>query len=72
MCAEQVRSACYSSMPWPPLTAMDRSDGGTNGRTGKAEAKLSIFGALKLYLDFIDLFLFTLRLLGRPLLGRPR
>ncbi len=32
---------------------------------GEAGAKLSIFGALKLYLDFINLFLFMLRLIGR-------
>ena len=36
--------------------------------TGQGEAllgKLSIMGALKLYLDFINLFLFLLRLFGR-------
>ncbi len=32
---------------------------------GEAGAKLSIFGALKLYLDLINLFLFMLRLIGR-------
>ena len=32
---------------------------------GEAGAKLSIFGALKLYLDFINMFLFILRLVGR-------
>ncbi len=32
---------------------------------GEAGAKLSIFGALKLYLDFINMFLFILRLIGR-------
>ena len=32
---------------------------------GEAGAKLSIFGALKLYLDFINMFLFMLRLIGR-------
>ena len=30
-----------------------------------AAAKLSVFGALKLYLDFINMFLFMLRLFGR-------
>jgi FtsH-binding integral membrane protein len=32
---------------------------------GESEAKFGIFGALKLYLDFINMFLFMLRLLGR-------
>jgi FtsH-binding integral membrane protein len=32
---------------------------------GDAIAKLGIFGALKLYLDFINMFLFMLRLIGR-------
>ena len=32
---------------------------------GDAIAKLGIFGALKLYLDFINMFLFMLRLMGR-------
>ncbi len=32
---------------------------------GEAGAKLSIFGALKLYLDLINMFLFMLRLIGR-------
>jgi len=32
---------------------------------GEAGAKLGIFGALKLYLDFINMFLFMLRLIGR-------
>ena len=32
---------------------------------GDAMAKLGIFGALKLYLDFINMFLFVLRLIGR-------
>jgi len=31
---------------------------------GDAAAKLGIFGALKLYLDFINMFLFMLRLIG--------
>jgi FtsH-binding integral membrane protein len=31
---------------------------------GEAAAKFGIFGALKLYLDFINMFLFLLRLLG--------
>jgi uncharacterized protein len=32
---------------------------------GDVEAKMGIFGALKLYLDFINMFLFMLRLVGR-------
>jgi uncharacterized protein len=32
---------------------------------GEGAAKLAIFGALKLYLDFINMFLFMLRLFGR-------
>ncbi len=32
---------------------------------GDAGAKFSIFGALKLYLDFINMFLFMLRIFGR-------
>jgi FtsH-binding integral membrane protein len=32
---------------------------------GDAVAKLAIFGALKLYLDLINMFLFMLRLIGR-------
>ncbi len=32
---------------------------------GSAVAKYSIFGALKLYLDFVNLFIFLLRLFGR-------
>ncbi len=32
---------------------------------GEAEVKFGIFGALKLYLDFINMFLFVLRLTGR-------
>ncbi len=32
---------------------------------GEAAAKFGIFGALKLYLDFINMFLFMLRLFGR-------
>lgn len=32
---------------------------------GEAGAKFSIFGALKLYLDFINMFLFLLRIFGR-------
>jgi len=34
-------------------------------RKGDVEAKMGIFGALKLYLDFINMFLFMLRLVGR-------
>jgi FtsH-binding integral membrane protein len=32
---------------------------------GDAAVKFGIFGALKLYLDFINMFLFILRLFGR-------
>ena len=32
---------------------------------GEGEVKFGIFGALKLYLDFINMFLFILRLVGR-------
>lgn len=32
---------------------------------GEAGAKLGVFGALKLYLDFVNMFLFILRLVGR-------
>jgi len=32
---------------------------------GEAAAKLAVFGSLKLYLDFINMFLFMLRLFGR-------
>jgi FtsH-binding integral membrane protein len=35
------------------------------GADGEAGAKIGIFGALKLYLDFINMFLFMLRLFGR-------
>jgi FtsH-binding integral membrane protein len=31
---------------------------------GDAAAKLGVFGALKLYLDLINMFLFMLRLMG--------
>lgn len=34
------------------------------GTQGEAAAKLGIYGALKLYLDFINMFLFMLRLMG--------
>lgn len=34
------------------------------GTQGEASAKLGIYGALKLYLDFINMFLFMLRLMG--------
>jgi len=37
----------------------------SNGDVETAVSRLSIMGALKLYLDFINLFLFLLRLLGR-------
>ncbi len=33
--------------------------------TGESATKFGIFGALKLYLDFINMFLFMLRLVGR-------
>jgi len=33
--------------------------------TGDSEVKFGIFGALRLYLDFINMFLFVLRLTGR-------
>jgi FtsH-binding integral membrane protein len=35
------------------------------GTDGESAAKLAVFGALKLYLDFINMFLFMLRLFGR-------
>jgi FtsH-binding integral membrane protein len=35
------------------------------GMEGEAAAKVAIMGALKLYLDFINMFLFMLRLFGR-------
>jgi len=35
------------------------------GVNGDSEVKFGIFGALKLYLDFINMFLFVLRLTGR-------
>jgi FtsH-binding integral membrane protein len=35
------------------------------GTDGEAATKFGIFGALKLYLDFINMFLFMLRLFGR-------
>jgi FtsH-binding integral membrane protein len=35
------------------------------GARGEAAGKFGIFGALKLYLDFINMFLFILRLTGR-------
>jgi len=51
------------------LTAYDTQRIGrmaaTMGTDGEAGAKLGIFGALKLYLDFINMFLFMLRLFGR-------
>ena len=33
--------------------------------SGENEVKFGIFGALRLYLDFINMFLFVLRLTGR-------
>ena len=35
------------------------------GLTGDAEDRAAILGALALYLDFINLFLFLLRIFGR-------
>jgi len=35
------------------------------GQGGEAAAKVAVMGALKLYLDFINMFLFMLRLFGR-------
>ena len=35
------------------------------GLSGEAERKASIIGALRLYLDFINLFLMLLRVMGR-------
>jgi len=37
----------------------------TRGNTDAVVGRISVLGALKLYLDFINLFLFLLRLLGR-------
>ena len=34
--------------------------------------KAAVMGALSLYLDFVNLFLFMLRLIGRPQLARHR
>ena len=34
-------------------------------RTGEAEGRAAIMGALALYLDFINLFLFLLRIFGQ-------
>jgi hypothetical protein len=52
------------------LTAYDtqrigRMAAGMGANDGEAAAKLGIFGALRLYLDFINMFLFMLRLFGR-------
>ena len=38
---------------------------GKEGLTGDAEGRAAIMGALALYLDFINLFLFLLRIFGR-------
>jgi FtsH-binding integral membrane protein len=35
------------------------------GLEGKEESRLAIFGALSLYLDFINLFLYLLRIFGQ-------
>ena len=37
----------------------------SRGSTGEAEGRAAIMGALALYLDFINLFLFLLRIFGR-------
>ena len=37
---------------------------GEQGVGGEQESKLAVFGALSLYLDFINMFLFLLRLFG--------
>lgn len=53
------------------LTAFDtqrilRMSNQMSGSVGESEyIKLSIMGALKLYLDFINIFLFLLRIFGR-------
>lgn len=48
------------------MTAKTVSAGATAGGDGSvALSKLSVLGALKLYLDFINLFLFLLRIFGR-------
>ena len=48
------------------MTAKAVSVGGNTGGDGSvALSKLSVLGALKLYLDFINLFLFLLRIFGR-------
>jgi len=50
------------------LTAYDvqklKRIGGTIDQSGESMRKLTIMGALTLYLDFINLFLFLLRFLG--------
>jgi FtsH-binding integral membrane protein len=38
---------------------------GEQGVGGEQESKLAVFGALQLYLDFINLFLFLLRIFGQ-------
>ena len=38
---------------------------GKQGLTGEAEGRAAIMGALALYLDFINLFLFLLRIFGQ-------
>ena len=38
---------------------------GANSQDGETKQKLIIMGALTLYLDFINLFLFILRIFGR-------
>jgi len=47
------------------MTAKTVSAGGDGAVSGSALSKLSVLGALKLYLDFINLFLFLLRIFGR-------
>jgi len=41
------------------------ADGDAGAVSSNALSKLSVLGALKLYLDFINLFLFLLRIFGR-------
>ncbi len=52
------------------LTAYDtqkiKAMGAQAGSGGDAAGKISVFGALALYLDFVNLFLMVLRLIGRP------
>ena len=47
------------------LTAYDMQKITQLSKAGEAESRASIIGALSLYLDFINLFLFLLRIFGR-------